>query len=123
MIRYTKAYNETERLLASVERAESATQAKSQFLAKMSHEIRTPLNGILGVVQLLGKTKLSQLQKGYLKLADDSGASLLNIINDILDLSKVEAGKMMLQKQSFNLETLIEGILSLYRAQASQNSV
>lgn len=59
----------------------------------MSHEIRTPLNGILGDVQPLGVTKLTQLQKGYLKIVDDSGAILLNIINDILDLSKVEAGK------------------------------
>jgi len=123
MMRYTNAFNETERLLASVERAESATQAKSQFLAKMSHEIRTPLNGILGVVQLLGKTKLTQLQKGYLKLIDDSGASLLHIINDILDLSKVEAGKMTLEDKSFNLEALIEGILSLCCAQASRKSV
>jgi CheY-like chemotaxis protein len=89
----------------------------------MSHEIRTPLNGILGVVQLLGKTKLSQLQKSYLKLVDDSSASLLNIINDILDLSKVEAGKMSLEEKSFNLETLIQGVISLYDAQASQKSV
>jgi signal transduction histidine kinase/ActR/RegA family two-component response regulator len=123
MMRYTNAFNESERLLASVNRAESATLAKSQFLAKMSHEIRTPLNGILGVVQLLGKTKLTQLQIGYLKIVDDSGALLLNIINDILDLSKVEAGKMTLEKRSFNLKTLTEGILSLYQAQASQKSV
>lgn len=123
MMRYTNAFNQTEQLLTSVERAESATQAKSQFLAKMSHEIRTPLNGILGVVQLLGKTKLSQLQKSYLKLVDDSSASLLNIINDILDLSKVEAGKMSLEEKSFNLETLIQGVISLYDAQASQKSV
>jgi len=123
MMRYTNAFNESERLLASVNRAESATLAKSQFLAKMSHEIRTPLNGILGVVQLMGKTKLTQLQKGYLKLVDDSGASLLNIINDILDLSKVEAGKMTLEERSFNLETLTQGAISLYRSQASQNSV
>jgi signal transduction histidine kinase/ActR/RegA family two-component response regulator len=123
MMRYTNAFNESERLLASVNRAESATQAKSQFLAKMSHEIRTPLNGILGVVQLLGKTKLTQLQKGYLKIVDDSGALLLNIINDILDLSKVEAGKMTLEEKSFNLETLTEGALLLYQAQASLKSV
>jgi signal transduction histidine kinase/ActR/RegA family two-component response regulator len=123
MMRYTNAFNESERLLASVNRAENATLAKSQFLAKMSHEIRTPLNGILGVVQLLAKTKLTQLQKGYLKIVDDSGALLLNIINDILDLSKVEAGKMTLEKRSFNLETLTEGALLLYRAQASQKSI
>lgn len=123
MMRYTNAFNQTEQLLASVERAESATLAKSQFLAKMSHEIRTPLNGILGVVQLLGKTKLSQLQKNYLKLVDDSSESLLNIINDILDLSKVEAGKMTLEEKSFNLETLIQGVISLYDSQASQKSV
>jgi signal transduction histidine kinase/CheY-like chemotaxis protein len=123
MMRYTNAFNESERLLASVNRAENATLAKSQFLAKMSHEIRTPLNGILGVVQLLAKTKLTQLQKGYLKIVDDSGTLLLNIINDILDLSKVEAGKMTLEKRSFNLETLTEGALLLYRAQASQKSI
>ena len=123
MMRYTNAFNESERLLASVNRAENATHAKSQFLAKMSHEIRTPLNGILGVVQLLAKTKLTQLQRGYLKIIDDSGALLLSIINDILDLSKVEAGKMTLEKRSFNLETLTEGALLLYRTQASQKSI
>ncbi|MFT6909151.1 MAG: signal transduction histidine kinase/CheY-like chemotaxis protein [Oleiphilaceae bacterium] len=123
MMRYTDAFNETERLLASVNRAESATQAKSKFLAKMSHEIRTPMNGILGVVQLLGKTRLTQLQKNYLKIIDDSGALLLNIINDILDLSKIEAGKMTLEEISFNLEDLTQGVLSLYRAQANQKSV
>jgi signal transduction histidine kinase/CheY-like chemotaxis protein len=123
MMRYTNAFNQTEQLLASVERAETATQAKSQFLAKMSHEIRTPLNGILGVVQLLGKTELSQLQKSYLKLVDNSSASLLNIINDILDLSKVEAGKMTLEEKPFNLETLIRGVISLYDAQAREKSV
>nr|WP_297348648.1 response regulator [uncultured Glaciecola sp.] len=122
-MRYTNAFKETERLLTSVKRAENATQAKSQFLAKMSHEIRTPLNGILGVVQLLGKTKLSKIQQGYLKLVDDSSASLLSIINDILDLSKVEAGKMTLEEISFNLEALIQGALSLYHEQASQKSV
>jgi CheY-like chemotaxis protein len=106
-----------------VNRAENATQAKSRFLAKMSHEIRTPLNGILGVVQLMGKTKLTELQKGYLKLVGDSGVLLLNIINDILDLSKVESGKMTLEEISFNLETLAQGVLSLYRGQASQKSV
>ena len=123
MMRYTDAFNETERLLASVNRAENANQAKSKFLAKMSHEIRTPMNGILGVVQLLGNTKLTQLQKSYLKIVDDSGALLLNVINDILDLSKIEAGKMTLEEMPFNLETLSEGILSLYNAQAKQNSV
>jgi signal transduction histidine kinase/CheY-like chemotaxis protein len=122
-MRYTNAFKETERLLMSVERAESATQAKSQFLAKMSHEIRTPLNGILGVVQLMGKTKLSKVQQTYLKLVDDSSVSLLSIINDILDLSKVEAGKMTLEEISFNLEALIQGTLSLHHEQANQNSV
>jgi signal transduction histidine kinase/CheY-like chemotaxis protein len=122
-MRYTNAFKETERLLMSVERAESASQAKSQFLAKMSHEIRTPLNGILGVVQLLGKTKLSKVQQTYLKLVDDSSVSLLSIINDILDLSKVEAGKMTLEEIPFNLEALIQGTLSLHHEQASQNSV
>jgi signal transduction histidine kinase/CheY-like chemotaxis protein len=123
MMRYTDAFNETERLLASVNRAESATQAKTIFLAKMSHEIRTPMNGILGVVQLLGKTKLTPRQKSYLKIVNDSGALLMSIINDILDLSKIEAGKMTLEERPFNLETLTEGVLSLYNAQAQQKSV
>jgi signal transduction histidine kinase/CheY-like chemotaxis protein len=123
MIRYADAFNESERLLASVDRAEHASQAKSQFLAKMSHEIRTPLNGILGVVQLLGKTKLTKLQKGYLKLVGDSGTLLLNIINDILDLSKVESGKMTLEQIPFNLEALAQGVLSLSRAQVGKKPV
>jgi len=94
-------------LQIAMEKAESATKAKSEFLANMSHEIRTPMNAILGFADLMKKTPLTTLQESYLSTIKSGGATLLNIINDILDLSKIEANKLDINYDYFDLTTMI----------------
>jgi signal transduction histidine kinase/DNA-binding response OmpR family regulator len=88
--------------------AEAANCAKSEFLANMSHEIRTPLNGIIGIVDLMKGTLLNSEQKEFVEILEANSEGLLNLINDIIDLSKVEAGKIVLEKIDFNLRDLVE---------------
>ena len=87
---------------------QAATRAKSEFLANMSHEIRTPLNAILGMGELLEAVKLNTEEQKYLKILQNAGQNLMTLINDILDLSKIEAGHMELEKNIFCLQTLIK---------------
>ena len=95
-------------------KATSAARAKSQFLTNISHEIRTPMNAVLGMAQLLGETKLDETQKRYLGILQDAGKSLLVILNDILDYSRIESGKLRLEKTSFQLDqTLNESTSAL----------
>ena len=94
-------------LVKAMEKAESATRAKSEFLANMSHEIRTPMNAILGFSDLLKKTSLTNTQESYLNTIRSGGETLLNIINDILDISKIEANKLDINKNFFDLHSLI----------------
>ncbi|WP_339671726.1 response regulator [Dasania marina] len=103
--------------------AAAASQAKGQFLATMSHEIRTPMNGVIGMVELLQDTDLTASQKHYLDIIYRSGQTLIEIINDILDYSKIEAGKMTLEQTSFNLEELAEDCIQLFGATASKNNL
>ncbi|QJT09357.1 response regulator [Oceanidesulfovibrio marinus] len=105
------------------EEAEEASRAKSGFLANMSHEIRTPLNGILAFLQLLAHTDLDQEQNELVRLARSSGSSLLEIVNDILDISRIEAGGMQLQETEFSFQELTDALTSVFRPLAEQKGL
>lgn len=118
-----KVKDRTNQFILEKERAEEANMAKSQFLANMSHEIRTPMNGIVGFISLLEKTELDSTQKDYLEIIKTSSDTLVGVINDILDISKIEAGRMELENISFDIRSIFESTVFLYDAKAREKGI
>lgn len=112
-----------ERLRETAIHARSADRAKSHFLATMSHELRTPMNGVLGMASLLAETPLEPVQKDYVRLIQEAGDHLMALLNDILDLSRVEAGKLVLESKPFTLCETLERVKAVHQLKAQEKGI
>jgi signal transduction histidine kinase/CheY-like chemotaxis protein len=119
-MRFSRAFDSIEMLK---EAAETANQAKDQFIANMSHELRTPLNGVIGMTELIRGTCLDETQKEYIHIIRSSSSLLLTLVNDILDLSKLESGQIYVEQLSFNLNDVVESVHSILRDRAKEKEI
>jgi signal transduction histidine kinase len=119
----TERKRQLDELSAAKQAAEAGNQAKSRFLANMSHEIRTPMNGILGMARLLLTTKLDAAQRHYVEIMLNSGLSLVTILDSILDLSKIEEGKVNLESSDFNLAAVLERAVEPLKIEARRKQL
>ena len=118
-----KVDEQTRELALARDKAVDASRIKSEFLASMSHEIRTPLNAIIGISELMAETPLNQEQTKYIKIFRKAGDALLSLVNDILDLSKIEAQQLILEEIPFNLIDLIEESIDIYALKAAEKNI
>ncbi|XP_052185814.1 histidine kinase 3 isoform X2 [Diospyros lotus] len=118
--RIAKVEDDCRKMMELKKRAEAADVAKSQFLATVSHEIRTPMTGVLGMLDMLMDTDLDVTQQEHVRTAQDSGKTLVSLINEVLDQAKIESGKLELEAVQFDLRTILDDVLSLFSGKSQE---